>query len=123
MQIPDTLEGTVREELAFSDFLQKVIADAEPMGQNTSADNLGFGWIYYGLIRNLRPDFVVAIGSRRGFMPFCAARAVQDNRVGKVIFIDPSYSNWGARPSGAIRLRLRSGSRASPSPGGSPILR
>jgi methyltransferase family protein len=61
---------------------------------------LGFGWIYYALIRNLRPEVVIAIGSCRGFMPFCAARAVKDNQVGEVIFIDPSYSGihhpgWG----------------------------
>src|SRR5262249_20899513 len=81
--------------IAFSDFIHKVIREAEPCSQNTAEGDLGFGWIYYALIRNLRPDYVVAIGSRRGFMPFCAVRAVQDNGRGKVIFIDPSYSGDG----------------------------
>ena len=84
------VNGAGRE--SFGDFVTKVIAEAEPMSQNTEDGNLGFGWIYYGLARNLRPDFVVAIGSCRGFMPFCAARALQDNGHGRVIFIDPSYS-------------------------------
>jgi Methyltransferase domain len=71
------------------------LADAKPMSQNTREGDLGFGWIYYGLIRNLRPEFVVAIGSCRGFMPFCAARAVKDNGSGTVVFIDPSYAGLG----------------------------
>lgn len=65
------------------------------MSQNTRPGNIGFGWIYYGLVRNLDPDFVVAIGSCAGFAPFCAARALQDNGRGKVLFIDPSYSGDG----------------------------
>jgi methyltransferase family protein/methyltransferase FkbM-like protein len=81
--------------LSFGEFVQKVIAEAEPMSQNTGPGDLGFGWIYYGLVRNLRPEYVVAIGSCRGFMPFCAARALQDNGNGKVLFIDPSYAGSG----------------------------
>ena len=84
-----------RVEISFPDFIRKAVSDAEPLSQNTSENNLGFGWIYYGLIRNLRPGFAIAIGSRRGFMPFCAARAMQDNGSGHVIFIDPSYSGGG----------------------------
>jgi hypothetical protein len=88
--------------IQFDAFIQKVIADADPCSQNTSEGNLGFGWIYYGMIRNVSPDFVVAIGSRRGFMPFCVARALQDNGHGKVLFVDPSYlgeghPGWGGR--------------------------
>src|SRR5262249_22978073 len=36
--------------------------------------------------------------SAKGFTPFCAARAVQDNGAGHVIFIDPGYegaAGWG----------------------------
>jgi hypothetical protein len=79
----------------FTDFVHKVITQAEPMAQNTGPGDLGFGWIYYGLIRNLKPDYVVAIGSCRGFMPFCAARAMQDNLHGRVLFVDPSYAGNG----------------------------
>lgn len=79
----------------FPDFVQKVLTEAEPMSQNTRNGDLGFGWLYYGFIRNLRPDYVIAIGSCKGFMPFCAARAMQDNDRGKVLFVDPSYSGNG----------------------------
>ena len=81
--------------LSFAEFAQKVVAEAEPMSQNTAAGDLGFGWLYHGLVRNLRPDYVVAIGSCRGFMPFCAARGLQENGHGKLLFIDPSYSGNG----------------------------
>jgi hypothetical protein len=81
--------------LPLDEFARKAIAEAEPLSQNTEPDNLGFGWLYYGLVRNLRPDLVVAIGSRRGFMPFCAARGVQDNGRGHVLFVDPSYCGGG----------------------------
>lgn len=81
--------------ISLPDFVDRVLSQAEPLSQNTADGNLGFGWIYYALIRNVRPLYVVAIGSRRGFMPFCAARAVQDNGAGQVIFIDPSYSGYG----------------------------
>src|SRR3954467_7441824 len=80
---------------SLQDFVAKALAEAEPMSQNTSDGNLGFGWMYYALVRNLRPDFVVAIGSCRGFMPFCLARGVQDNGAGAVVFIDPSYAGDG----------------------------
>jgi hypothetical protein len=41
---------------------------------------------------------VIAIGSARGFVPFCASRALQDNGRGHLIFIDPSY--YGDGPPG-----------------------
>ena len=92
----------INGHIPLEEFARKVIIEAEPMSQNTNENNLGFGWIYYSFIRNLQPNFIVAIGSCRGFMPFCAARAVQDNGFGKVIFIDPSYEGnghpgWGGK--------------------------
>jgi hypothetical protein len=82
-------------ELGLENFAAKVLTDAPPLGQNTDAENLGFGWLYYSLVRNLRPELVVAIGSCHGFMPFCAARGAQDNGRGAVVFVDPSYSGIG----------------------------
>ena len=69
--------------LTLSDFADKVVRDARPMEQNTDESNMGFGWIYYSVVRNLRPDVVIAIGSCRGFMPFCAARGIKDNQHGR----------------------------------------
>ena len=91
-----------KAERDFEEFARNLIAEGEPMSQNAREANLGFGYYYYGLVRNLQPDYVVAIGSARGFMPFCLARGVQDNGWGKVIFIDPSYEGedfpaWSGR--------------------------
>src|SRR4051812_50120432 len=85
---------------SLQDFVAQALAEAEPMSQNTSDGNLGFGWVYYALVRNLRPDFVVAIGSRRGFMPFCAARGARDNGHGQVILSTRSprpATGWSSR--------------------------
>lgn len=83
-------------KLQWNRFAELLITEAEPMSQNVQGkDNLGFGWMYYGLVRNLRPDFVIAIGSARGFMPFSAARGLQDNGMGQLIFIDPSFEGTG----------------------------
>lgn len=83
-------------KLEWNNFAETLINEAEPMSQNVQGnDNLGFGWMYYGLVRNLCPDFVIAIGSARGFMPFSAARGLQDNGMGQLIFIDPSFEGSG----------------------------
>ncbi len=53
--------------------------------------NLGMGWLYYGLVRLIRPKRVVVIGSWRGFTPLVFGKALADNlEDGSVLFIDPS---------------------------------
>jgi len=53
--------------------------------------NLGYGWIHYGLIRIIKPDRVLVIGSRYGFIPAVCALACKDNRIGKIDFVDAGY--------------------------------
>lgn len=74
------------------EFIRKVISEALPLRQNTSADNLDFGWIYYALIQNLHPSYVVSIGSAMGFAPFSAVRAVHNNKAEQAVFINPGYN-------------------------------
>jgi|SRR3972149_9293371 len=65
--------------------------------------NLGYGWVHYALIRNLRPKRVLVIGSRYGFVPAVCALACKDNRKGIVDFVDAGYdyqnpkhkAHWG----------------------------
>lgn len=53
--------------------------------------NLGLGWLYYGLVRLLRPSDVAVIGSWRGYAPLVFGRALADNAEGgRLHFIDPS---------------------------------
>ena len=63
-------------------------------GQRAEDLNLGLGWLYYSLVRMIRPRHVVAIGSYRGFVPLVLGKALQDNlEGGEVAFIDPSLAD------------------------------
>ena len=74
--------------------LQDILAHAKPLGhrEDTATLNLGFGFIYYGLVRALRPRHVVVIGSGFGFSVVCLALALKDNGAGSLTFVDPSFS-------------------------------
>ena len=71
-----------------------VLRHAKPLGHNERArdHNLGFGFVYYGLVRATRPGHVLVIGSGYGFSVACLALGVRDNGEGAVTFVDPSYS-------------------------------
>jgi predicted O-methyltransferase YrrM len=59
--------------------------------QRLEDHNLGLGWLYYSLVRIIRPRVIVVIGSWRGFAPMVFGKALQDNlERGKVVFIEPS---------------------------------
>lgn len=62
------------------------------LAQETSAGNLGYGNLYYALVRTLRPKHILIIGSGYGFSPAIMGRAVADNGFGMVTFVDPSMS-------------------------------
>ena len=67
---------------------------AKPLGHHESKPelNLGFGFLYYGLVRAIRPRHVVVIGSGFGFSVVCLGLALKDNANGRISFVDPSYS-------------------------------
>jgi predicted O-methyltransferase YrrM len=96
-----------------TDFVAQVLDHTMPSFQLASKrnENLGFGYLYYGLVRSLRPKKVVVVGSKAGFAPVCFGRGLLDNdghRItniecedvmvqtdgapGTLDFIDPSYS-------------------------------
>lgn len=93
--IPRKETAAAEPTLSFNEFSDRVLAYAEPLSQNTGARDLGFGWMYYGAARNLRPDVSIVIGSARGFVPLCVARAHHDAGHGEVVFIDPAYRGSG----------------------------
>lgn len=75
-----------------------------------STNNLGFGFIFYALVRAIRPKNVVVIGSKAGFAPIVFGLALKDNEgynikkidcenvtlmhmgLPQLHFVDPSYS-------------------------------
>lgn len=63
-------------------------------GQSEEDKNLGLGWLYYSLVRILKPTTGVCIGSWRGFVPILIGKAMQENiNKGGLIFIDPSLAD------------------------------
>lgn len=93
----DTLKRDLHEWPSFSldpAMLCEIFAHARPLGHNEDAANLnlGFGFLYYGLVRALRPQHIVVIGSGYGFSVVCLALGLRDNDEGSLSFVDPSYS-------------------------------
>jgi predicted O-methyltransferase YrrM len=74
--------------------LSEILRHARPLGHNEDAStlNLGFGFLYYALVRSLRPKHIVVIGSGFGFSVVCLALGLKDNGRGVLSFVDPSYS-------------------------------
>ena len=74
--------------------LRMILAKAKPLGHREHAESLylGFGFVYYGLVRALRPKHVLVIGSGYGFSVVCLALGLKDNGLGRLTFVDPSYS-------------------------------
>lgn len=74
--------------------VKDILTVAKPFGHNEKSNelNLGFGFIYYGVVRSLRPKHIVVIGSGYGFSVVCLALGLKDNARGKLSFVDPAYS-------------------------------
>ena len=60
---------------------------------NGASDSLGFGLLHYAFVRNLQPDYALAIGSRYGFVPACIALALKANGKGRLHFVDANYND------------------------------
>jgi predicted O-methyltransferase YrrM len=93
----DMLQADPHQPSQFSldaTLLREILTHARPLGHSEEPDtlNLGFGFIYYGLVRALRPKHVVVIGSGYGFSVVCLALGLTDNGHGGLSFVDPSYS-------------------------------
>ena len=52
---------------------------------------LGYCWLHYSIIRLLRPERVLCVGSRYGLVPAVCALACKDNQKGKVDFVDAGF--------------------------------
>jgi predicted O-methyltransferase YrrM len=72
--------------------LGDILRHAKPLGHHEDPGSLNIGFLYYGLVRALRPRHVVVIGSGYGFSVVCLALGLKDNGGGEVSFVDPSYS-------------------------------
>jgi hypothetical protein len=77
-----------------SSLLKDILQYARPLGhyENQRNLNIGFGFLYYGLVRAIRPEHALVIGSGYGFSVVCLALGMKDNGSGEITFVDPSYS-------------------------------
>lgn len=72
------------------------------IAQEVIGSNLGYGQLYYALTRLLRPRTVLVVGSGYGFTPGVIALALKhDGGRGRVLFVDPGYSNTVQGPERA----------------------
>jgi hypothetical protein len=61
--------------------------------------DLGYGWLHYGFLRSIKPNHVLCVGSRHGYIPSILAQACKDNGFGSVDFVDAGFgeddeNNW-----------------------------
>jgi hypothetical protein len=60
---------------------------------NATAETLGFGAIHFSLVNNLRPERVLVIGSRYGYVPAIIGLALLANGTGTLDFVDANYND------------------------------
>ncbi len=91
-------EGTQTFRLEDQLVLSKIKESFAPDGaaereHNAQPDSAGFGSIHYSLVTNLRPERVLVIGSRHGYVPSILALALKANGSGTIDFVDANYSD------------------------------
>jgi predicted O-methyltransferase YrrM len=95
-----------------AEMIERLLATTYPSYQATSQRdlNLGFGFLFYGFVRLIRPARILVIGSKAGFSVLSFALGLKDNpgagiknvfcydteleypgRLGQVFFVDPSF--------------------------------
>jgi predicted O-methyltransferase YrrM len=80
------------------DLIREIKSQFAPDGgaereHNATETSLGFGAIHHTLVRNLRPERALVIGSRYGYVPAVIALALQENGKGTLDFVDANYSD------------------------------
>jgi hypothetical protein len=104
-------QGYMEEFSLNSTVLRDIFHHAKPLGHHQEASklNLGFGFIYYGVVRALRPKHTLVIGSGYGFSVVCLGLGIRDNGFGSLTFVDPSYSllkDARSRPLGVEEIGM-----------------
>jgi len=68
-------------------------ADEDGHQANVDSADLGYGWIHYGFIRQQKPQKLLCVGSRHGFIPAIMAQACKDSGCGQVDFVDAGFGD------------------------------
>ena len=54
-----------------AELIRTIFREAKPLGHNENPESLNLGFLYYALVRSLRPKHVLVIGSGFGFNVVC----------------------------------------------------
>ena len=91
-KISNLIEG---KSLVSSNKVRKLMlhfsADEYGHRANFETNDLGYGWVHYGLLRTIKPNNVLCVGSRHGYIPAILAQACKDNGSGHVDFVDAGF--------------------------------
>jgi hypothetical protein len=95
--IKDFLYTKISSKLSNDWFIKKLMMTfkADDLGHRSNSSNadLGYGWTHYAFIRQQKPNKLLCIGSRHGFVPAIMAQACKDNGIGKVDFVDAGFDS------------------------------
>lgn len=72
------------------------------------------GWLLHGLVRSMKPEFCVEIGSAQGWSTCLTALALEQNLKGRLYAVDPHISNdWSHHNADHTLHELRANLHAS----------
>ena len=87
---------TISEKFSFNtSLIRDLFQHAKPFGRHEDPknDNLGFGFLYYSIVRMLRPQHTLVIGSGFGFSVVCLALGIRDNQIREFEPVKPFWLN------------------------------
>ncbi len=91
LSVKKLLRGKLSNDLIVRELMESFRADEMGHQAKTSGADLGYGWIHYSFVRTIKPQNILCIGSRHGYIPAVLAQACKDNKKGHVDFVDPGY--------------------------------
>jgi predicted O-methyltransferase YrrM len=83
----------ITKDFRIRDLMNYFSVDEDGHEAKVKFADLGYGWIHYGLVRQQKPERILCIGSRYGYIPAVLAQACSDNCFGKVDFVDAGYDS------------------------------
>ncbi len=101
--IVDLLSSGIVSKNKIKKFIMEFAKNDNWHNIDLSSANLGYAWIHYAFIRVIKPERVLCVGSKYGYIPAICALACKDNGKGMVDFVDAGYdqndkndiNHWG----------------------------
>lgn len=81
----------IANELYIRELMNYFHADEGGHQANIDRADMGYGWIQYGFVRQMKPKRILCVGSGYGYIPGLLAQACLENGQGHVDFVDAGY--------------------------------